>query len=219
MKISILEIDSIQKKYNHKILLSDIYIQCKTGEIVGLLGRNGSGKTTLLKVIFGIETADYKFIRVNKEIQKKTSDLLKNISYLSQKHFIPYHLSVQKVIRLSVNKTKLGDFYQDETIQQVKNLNINELSGGELRYLEIKIILFNNSKFALLDEPYSGLSPIAIEKIKQLIINNSYKKGIIITDHNYDEIINISTKLILLKEGKTFIINDKKDLFEKGYLI
>lgn len=219
MKISILEIDSIQKKYNYKILLSDIYIQCKTGEIIGLLGRNGSGKTTLFKIIFGIEKTDYKFIRINKEIKKKTSDLLKNISYLSQKNFIPFHLSVQKVIRLSVNKSQIEEFYEDETIQKVKYSMINEISGGELRYLEVKITLYNNSKFVLLDEPYSGLSPIVIKKINQLILNNSNKKGIIITDHNYDEIIKISTKLILLKDGKTFIIKDKEDLFEKGYLI
>ena len=103
-------------------------------------------------------------------------------------------------------------------IQQIKNSYVNQLSGGELRYLEIKLTLCNDSKFVFLDEPYNGLSPIMIIKVNEMIIKNSIKKGILITDHNYIEIIKISTKIILIKDGKTFPINDMKQLSEKGYL-
>ncbi|TAF59195.1 MAG: ABC transporter, partial [Flavobacterium sp.] len=96
--------------------------------------------------------------------------------------------------------------------------SIGELSSGELRYLEIKLVLHNPSKFVLLDEPYNGLSPLLIEKINDLILNNSAQKGIIITDHNYESIIGISTRLALLKEGKLHHIKNKEELVEKGYL-
>jgi ABC-type lipopolysaccharide export system ATPase subunit len=214
----VLEIDSVQKKFDYKSILSDIYLKCETGEIIGLLGRNGSGKSTLLKIIFGILDADFKFVRIDEVIKNRTSDLFKDISYLSQDNFIPNSFSVEKAINLSIDKNKTEEFYQDDFINSLKDKKINHLSGGELRYLEIKLILSNPSKFVLLDEPYNGLSPIMIEKINQLIIANSLKKGIIITDHNYENVIKISSKLVLMKEGKTFTIKDKNELIYKGYL-
>lgn len=218
MNKHILEIDSIQKKFDYKSVLSDVYLKCETGEIIGLLGRNGSGKSTLLKIIFGILDADFKFVRIDGVIKNKTSDLFKEISYLSQEDFIPNSFSVKRAIQLSIDKDKIADFYQDDFINSLKDKKINHLSGGELRYLEIKLILSNSSKFVLLDEPYNGLSPIMIDKINQLIIENSSKKGIIITDHNYENVIKISSKLILIKEGKTFHLKDKNELIDRGYL-
>ncbi len=218
MNKHVLEIDSVQKKFDYKSILSDVYLKCETGEIIGLLGRNGSGKSTLLKIIFGILDADFKFVRIDGVIKNKTSDLFKEISYLSQDNFIPNSFSVKKAIELSIESQKIKSFYNDEMIKSITDKKINHLSGGELRYLEIKLILFNPSKFVLLDEPYNGLSPIMIEKINQLIIANSLKKGIIITDHNYENVIKISNKLILMKEGKIFTIKDKNELIYKGYL-
>lgn len=214
----VLEIDSVQKKFDYKSILSDIYLKCETGEIIGLLGRNGSGKSTLLKIIFGILEADFKFVRIDGFIKNRTSDLFKDISYLSQDNFIPNSFSVKIAIELSIDSQKIKSFYDDEMIKSITDKKINQLSGGELRYLEIKLILFNPSKFVLLDEPYNGLSPIMIDKINQLITQNSTKKGIIITDHNYENVIKISSKLILLKEGKAFHLKDKNELIDKGYL-
>jgi ABC-type lipopolysaccharide export system ATPase subunit len=87
-----------------------------------------------------------------------------------------------------------------------------------LRYLEIKLVLENNKKFALLDEPYNGLSPVAIEKINTLILQNKAKKGIIITDHNYKNVIEISTDLYLMKAGALSKIKSTEDLVFHGYL-
>jgi len=101
------------------------------------------------------------------------------ISYLSQDDFLPKNFSVAKVIALSIKKDKINDFYSDEVITTLKNSSIGELSSGELRYLEIKLVLNNFSKFVLLDEPYNGLSPILIEKINDLIIKSSTQKGLL----------------------------------------
>lgn len=218
MKKHILEVDSVQKSFDAKSILSDVYLKCETTDIIGLLGSNGSGKSTLLKIIFGIEKADFKFVRIDGVVKSKTSDLFQEISYLSQDNFIPNHLTVAKAISLSLNKNKIDTFYEDEAILAIRTKKISHLSGGELRYLEIKLVLCNTSKFVLLDEPYNGLSPIMVEKVNILLQHHAKQKGIIITDHNYENIIAIATKLILIKEGKAHHLTHKKELIEKGYL-
>lgn len=215
---NILEIDSVFKSYNNQNLLSDVYLKCQTNEIIGLLGRNGSGKSTLLKIIFGIVSAENKFVRINGIVKSRTSQLLKDVSYLPQENFIPNHLSVQKAIQLAIDKQNLNNFYEDEIIQAIKSKNIKHLSGGELRFLEIKIILNNESKFALLDEPFNGLSPLQIEKVIKLIQQNDSRKGIIITDHNYQNVLKVATKLNLLKSGKLHVINNNEELLLHGYI-
>ncbi|WP_367773034.1 ATP-binding cassette domain-containing protein [Flavobacterium sp. WC2421] len=218
MKKHVLEIDSVQKRFDNKSILSDVYLKCETNDIIGLLGRNGSGKSTLLKIIFGIEIADFKFVRIDGVVKDKTNDLFQQISYLSQDNFIPNHFTVNKAIALTLEKSKINAFNDDEIIKTFKDKKINHLSGGELRYLEIKLILNNTSQFVLLDEPYNGLSPLMIEKVNLLLQEHSTKKGIVITDHNYENVIAISTKLILMKEGKAHHLTNKNELIEKGYL-
>lgn len=218
MTKSVLEVDSVQKQYDGKIIVSDVYLKCETSDIIGILGRNGSGKSTLLKIIFGIVTADFKFVRIDGLSKTKTEDLLNEISYLPQDNFIPNLFSVEKVIRMSIAKDKIQEFYEDEMIQIIRNKKIKHLSSGQLRYLEIKLILNKATKFVLLDEPYIGLSPIMIEKINTLITEDSKGKGIIITDHNYENVIKISTKLVLMKEGKMNHLKDKSELIARGYL-
>jgi ABC-type multidrug transport system ATPase subunit len=214
----LLEVDSIIKRYNNELVVSDVYVKCETGNIIGLLGRNGSGKSTLLQIIFGIVDAETKFIRIDGVVKQHVNQLMKDISYLPQHNFIPENFSVRKAINLSIEKLKRNVFYEDNLIETVLDNKISQLSGGELRYLEIKLILSNPSKFVLLDEPYNGLSPIMIEKVNDLIIENSKSKGIIITDHNYENVILVSNQLILMKSGKTYHLKDKNELIEKGYL-
>lgn len=214
----ILEIDSVQKRYDNKLIVSDVYIKCETGKIIGLLGRNGSGKSTLLKIVFGIVPAEYKFIKIDGLVKSKTSQMLNDISYLHQENFLPNYFTVKKAVALSIKKENQAIFFNDDLLKSIKNKRIHHLSGGELRYLEINLILHNKSKFVLLDEPYNGLSPIMIEKINFLIQKNAKQKGIIITDHNYENVIKVSTELILMRNGKTHHLKHKKELIEMGYL-
>lgn len=218
MKKHLLEIDSIQKNFGHQTIISDVYLKCETGDIIGILGRNGCGKSTLLKIIFGIVPADFKFIRIDGVVQLKPEALFQEISYLHQDSCITKSLSVKKAVQLSIPKEQLHDFFADKFIQDIANTKIGHLSGGELRYLEIKLVLRNPSKFILLDEPYNGLSPLMAEKINQLILDNASQKGIIITDHNYQNVISVATQLTLMKEGKLHYLKDKMELVEKGYL-
>lgn len=214
----ILEADSIQKYFDHKLVVSDVYLKCETGDIIGLLGRNGSGKSTLLKIIFGMVAADNKFVRIDGKLKRNTAELLKEISYLPQENFIPKHFSVQKAIQLSILKAKQAVFYEDLMIQPMLHKKISHLSGGELRYLEIKLILSNPSKFVLLDEPYNGLAPVMVEKVNALIKENAKSKGIIVTDHNYQNVIAVATKLMLMTTGQTHPVKNANELIERGYL-
>lgn len=213
-----LEIESVIKHFNNKILLSDIYLKCETNEILALFGRNGSGKTTLLKIIFGVLNAENKFIKIDNIVLDSPFLFKKGISFLPQKSFIPKLLTVKKTVSLFMEKSGETVFYSDEQIELIKNKKIKHLSVGELKYLEIKLILSSKTYFAILDEPFSGLSPLLIEKVKELIFKESKNKGIIIADHNYKTVLQFATKLYLLKNGKTFLLNNQNQLKDLGYL-
>jgi ABC-type lipopolysaccharide export system ATPase subunit len=214
----LLEIDSVYKLYEYRNILSDVYLKCETGDVIGVLGRNGTGKSTLLKIIFGIISAENKFIRIDHKIRNKAYIFSNEISYLPQDNFIPKHFRVSKAIRLFINKNKNLEFRNDDFIQNIYTKKVNQLSGGELRYLEIKLVLCNESKFALLDEPYNGISPILVKEINRLIIKYSNEKGIILTDHNYRNVLDVTNQLYVIKDCATKKLKDKEELIRYGYL-
>ena len=219
MKTHIIEVSGIRKMFGSKAILSDVYLKIEVGEIIGLFGRNGSGKSTLLKSICGLLPVSDKSVFIDGVSKNKSSNLINEIAYLHQDQFIPNHLSVIRTIHLGIDKQKTALFCEDVFIKPLLNRKIRNLSVGELRYLQIKLVLFNTSKFVLLDEPFNGLSPKMIEVVTGLIEENSKEKGILITDHNYENVLKISTGLRLLKEGKLQIIKNKAELFENGYLV
>ena len=106
----VLEVDSVTKRYSERIILSDIYLKCTTGDIVGLFGRNGTGKSTLLKIIFGIEEADNKFVRINGQKLSSQSRGFREISYLLQDTFLPKNITVSEVIKLTLNQKNVDSF-------------------------------------------------------------------------------------------------------------
>ncbi|MET2986599.1 ATP-binding cassette domain-containing protein [Aureibaculum conchae] len=215
---SVLEADSIEKSYGHNTILSDVYLKCETGDIIGILGRNGCGKSTLLKIIYGVISAEHKFVRIDYQLRHKAYKYANEISYLPQDNFIPKHFNVSKAISLFLSKDKLSEFYDDSYIESIKNQKVKNLSGGELRYLEIKLILCSDSKFALLDEPYNGLSPVMINITNKLIVERAKHKGIILTDHNYINVLKISTQIYLIKDCSTKKLKNEKELIQYGYL-
>ena len=214
-----LEIDSIIKSFGTVNLLTDVYLRCNTGDIIGLFGRNGEGKTVLLKIIFGTMNADQKFIRLDETLRLSSPYTHKGtISFLPQDSFLPKDLRVRQVVKLYLPATMESAFLKDdEVVQGAMSMKVKSLSDGIKRYLEIKLLCFNESKFLLLDEPFTYLSPLLKENTKKLIADCSNKKGIIITDHNYEDVWDISTKKVLLKEGVLKVINEMADLRYGGY--
>lgn len=215
MPTHVLEIDSVRKLFGEKLVLSDVWLKVETGEIVGLLGRNGSGKSTLLKIISGNLSAEQKHLKLD---GIRSTDTKNKIAYLNQDNFIPKHFSVEKAIKLSLDKDQVEAFKNDEMTKSILGQKVGKLSTGQRRYLEIRLLLFHPANFVLLDEPYNGLSPALVEKVNDLIVERSEQKAIVITDHSYKNVIGISTRLVLMKDGKTHHLKDKSELVDKGYL-
>jgi len=210
--------ESITKYYGKQIILSDIFISCEQGEVVGLLGRNGSGKSTLLKIIFGSVSAEHKIIRIdNLHIRHQWNN--KNlIKYLPQDNFLPKNLKLTAIIDLMCTSENKIIIQNEDCIKPLLKKKSKEMSEGERRLAEILLILYSDTKYVLLDEPFNGIAPIYKEKIKTIIKEQSKEKGIIITDQDYKSIMNITSKIILLHEGNTKLIKTEDELFRWEYL-
>ncbi|HBK82668.1 MAG TPA: ABC transporter, partial [Flavobacterium sp.] len=122
------------------------------------------------------------------------------------------------VIDLFIELDVRNKFIDDQIINLFKDKKVSSLSGGELRYFEIKLILLSKTKFSFLDEPFIGLSPVYIEKVKELIQIASIDKGIVITDHDYQNVLSIANKLYLMKDRKTILLRNEQELVSFGYL-
>lgn len=216
--MSKLHIDSVTKSFNEKKILRDIYIGCETGKIIGLLGRNGTGKSTLLQIIFGTEKGDSQFIRVDDKVLQNQMDRKGRIAYLPQHSFLPRGIKIKKLISLFCNKENVDQLTGSDLLKPFLNETSGSLSGGEKKIVEVLLILYSDSKFILLDEPFNALSPKMIVEIQKMIKDQSRQKGIIISDHRYKEVLDVSDEIYLLSDCFLSQIKDLKELQDKGYL-
>jgi ABC-type multidrug transport system ATPase subunit len=214
----ILEFDGIQFKYTDNDLLTGIYVKCETNKITGLLGRNGSGKSTLLKIVFGSLRTDIISVRIDGTFINPPSFSRRAIAYLPQDGFIPSYLTVREVLKLY----KIDpDCFVANFPEIPDNLNKKkfEMSGGTVRLLENLLVLFSPAPFCFFDEPFTGLSPVMIERLVACMHQEKKNKGILITDHLYKQVINVADDLYLLLNGKTYSIKDPDDLIRRGYIL
>lgn len=206
-------VDSVQFSYtDNNQLLTGGYLGLKVGDIIGLLGRNGTGKSTLMKIIFGSLRAHNAYIRVNGH---KVSQAFptREVCYLPQDSFLPTSFRVKKAIEFMLSdKESRAKVESDELIMPILNNKIADLAGGELRYLEIMLLIEQKATFVLLDEPFSGISPILKEKIQEVLVEKSKIKGLLISDHDYMNVLDIATELLLLENGGCRKINRKEEL-------
>jgi len=210
----ILRTEEIKKAYKGREVVKGVTVEVKQGEIVGLLGPNGAGKTTSFYMIVGLVKPDSgKVFLDDEEITKvpmyKRSKM--GIGYLPQEVSVFRKLTVEDNILAILQMTKLSKSQQKERLEELldefglqhvrKNLG-NKLSGGEKRRTEIARGLAINPKFVLLDEPFAGVDPIAVEDIQRIVLDLQKKNiGILITDHNVQETLSIVDRAYLLFEG------------------
>ncbi|GAB3348129.1 ATP-binding cassette domain-containing protein [Arachidicoccus ginsenosidivorans] len=211
-----LEVDSIILNFGLRRILSDIYIKCETGKITTFAGRNGTGKSCLLNIILGKLAPLSKSVRIDGRPIKAAYPA---INYLPQTHFVPAGLSTRRVF--SDYQIDLDEFLHHfpETKNRIKH-RFRQLSGGERRLIEVYILIKAPAKFTLLDEPFSQIMPVQVEKIKP-IIQAERTKGFLITDHLYKDVIDISDNGYLLQAGKTWRVRDMASLEElqaRGYI-
>ncbi|MFN5423651.1 MAG: LPS export ABC transporter ATP-binding protein [bacterium] len=205
------------KRYRNRTVVNDVSIELKQGEIVGLLGPNGAGKTTSFYMVVGLIKPDegevfLDDLNITKLPMYKRAQM--GIGYLPQEASVFRKLSVEDNIAAVLEmttlsrheqKAKLEDLLTEFRLTHVRKNNGDSLSGGERRRTEIARALAVDPKFILLDEPFAGVDPIAVEDIQTVVARLKMKNiGILITDHNVNETLSICDRAYLLIEGKIF---------------
>lgn len=210
-----LETDGVQLAFDDRRILSDVYMQCKTGKITGLLGRNGVGKSCLMKIIYGTLKAE-KSVRIDRLAYSEAYKHPGLLLYLPQFNFIPPSLSLKRIFK---------DFETDYAVFEKKfpeftskyKSSVSILSGGERRLVELYVVVKAPSYFALLDEPFTHLNPVQIEKVKELLVEEKANKGILLTDHMFRQVLDVCDNLYILVNGKTHLAASIADIETLGY--
>jgi ABC-type multidrug transport system ATPase subunit len=213
-----LHVDSVRKEIGERQILNDVFISCKTGEIVGLLGRNGSGKSTLLKIIFGTVTAEHKFVSIDGVQIRSLYDNRNRLQYLPQDSYLPNHIKIRSLINCFCTAENAAVLMENSLVKPFLQKKTEQLSGGERRMIEILFMLHSGATYLLFDEPFNGISPLHIEILKDLIKTHAKDKGFIITDHDYRNVMDISSRIVLMSDGNTRAIKEFNDLIDFGYL-
>ncbi|MEE1945558.1 ATP-binding cassette domain-containing protein [Pedobacter sp. KR3-3] len=212
-----LEADGIELSFGTRKILKSVYLNCETNVVTGLLGRNGEGKSCLMNIIYGSLKADIRSVRFNgtSVLQAfKRPDLL---TYLPQFNFVPAILTLKRVF----NDFELAFADFEAAFPEFagrERAKVGQLSGGQRRLLEVYLIIQSKSQFSMLDEPFSNIMPLHIEKIKELIQATKPRKGFLITDHYYQHIMELGDRLYLLREGQTHLCQSRADLEWFGYV-
>lgn len=221
----ILSAEKIEKSYKGKKVVKGISLSVKQGEIVGLLGPNGAGKTTSFYMIVGLIKPESGNIFLNKENISKFPMYKRaqyGIGYLAQEASVFRKLNVEENI-LSVlqftnlskkeQKEKTDSLLEEFGLSHIRKNRGDLLSGGERRRTEIARALATDPKFVLLDEPFAGVDPLAVEDIQRIVAHLKKKNiGILITDHNVQETLAITDKTYLMFEGSILKAGEPKDL-------
>ncbi|MES2389056.1 MAG: LPS export ABC transporter ATP-binding protein [Bacteroidota bacterium] len=211
----LLKADNLFKRYSKRTVVNNVSVQVTQGEIVGLLGPNGAGKTTTFYMIVGLIKPNEGIIRLDEEdithlpMYERAK---RGVGYLAQEASVFRTLSVEENILAVLEMTNLKKSEQKEKMESLleefslthvrKNLG-RVLSGGERRRTEIARALAVDPKFVLLDEPFAGVDPIAVEEIQSIVAKLKLRNiGILITDHNVNETLSITDRAYLLFEGK-----------------
>ena len=223
----ILSGNNLRKSYGNKEIVKGISINVKRGEVVGLLGPNGAGKTTTFYMITGMirpNSGEVKLDETNITNLPMYQRAREGIGYLAQEPSVFTKLSVEDNLKLVLEMTtltkeeqaqRLEKLLDDFSISHIRKSKAYTLSGGERRRTEIARALVMEPKFILLDEPFSGIDPIAVEDIQQIIFDlKSRNIGVLITDHNVRETLTITDRAYLLYEGDILKSGSARELTE-----
>ncbi|MFH1790601.1 MAG: LPS export ABC transporter ATP-binding protein [Candidatus Omnitrophota bacterium] len=221
----LLETDNLIKAYGQRRVVDNVCINVKRGEVVGLLGPNGAGKTTTFYMITGIIHPDrgkIVFDRKNITNMSMHHRARSGIGYLSQEPSIFRKLTVEENIMAILEtlgfsrkerRRQLSSLLEELKIAHLRKSKAYTLSGGERRRLEITRALVTNPMFILLDEPFSGIDPIAVYDCQQVIIELKEKGlGVLLTDHNVRETLSITDRSYIMCDGKVLISGSKEEL-------
>ncbi|TGD79913.1 ATP-binding cassette domain-containing protein [Hymenobacter wooponensis] len=215
----ILEADGIQLAFGERRILSDVYLRVQTGQVVGLLGRNGCGKSTLLQTVFGGRHLADASVRVNGQRVVPAYRQPGLLNYLPQVPLLPERLTLAEAARmLRVDAEQaLADF---PDLRAQLSRRVGELSGGTTRLVQVLLLLHANTRFSLFDEPFSGVMPVHVETLSDLFRQAKTRKGIVLTDHRYAEVLPLCDVVYLLHGGRLEQLppDPEPALRDRGYL-
>ena len=208
--------DSIRLAFGTYNVLNGAWLRSETGKVTGVLGRNGCGKSCMFRAIMGELRTQELFVRYDDQIITGSDEMGQYVKYLAQKTFLPPKMPLKKVFEYfgADYETFTDDFPK---FAQYPDTQVRELSGGEVRIAEIWLCLCSGSPFCILDEPFSYLAPVAVETIQKLIQRKKENMGIIVSDHNYEALLEIADEVILISDGYAHLIKDRSDLVRYGY--
>ncbi|MBO2008202.1 ATP-binding cassette domain-containing protein [Hymenobacter negativus] len=216
---AVLEADGIQLAFDGRKILSDIYLRAQAGQITGLLGRNGSGKSTLLQTIFGARTVPDASVRVDGHRTVPAFRTPGLLNYLPQAQLLPPNLSLRQAARmLGVGLDEATAAFPELRAQL--NHRPGELSGGTLRLVQVLLLLHADTVFSLFDEPFTGVMPVHIETLGAEMRRACQRKGIVLTDHRYAEVLPLCDVVYLLHQGRLLKLgaHPREELLDYGYL-
>lgn len=212
-----LEIDSVLLDFKGRMVLQNVYLKCETGQVTGLLGRNGEGKSSLMKIIFGELSPIDKSVRIDNCTLLGGHRNPNDIKYLSQTHFVPGSLKVKRTFDdFKVDYNEFQDAFPEFNAFYYEK--VKKLSGGLRRLLEVYLIIKSKTKFCLLDEPFTHIMPKHVMVMKSLIHKEKENKGIVVSDHLYKDIMDISDTIYLIKDGRVFPVEGTDELKKQGYI-
>ncbi|MEZ5015911.1 MAG: ATP-binding cassette domain-containing protein [Flavipsychrobacter sp.] len=206
----ILEADSVMLRFGDRAILSDIYLKSETGRITGLVGNNGSGKSSLMKVIFGVLHAECKSVRVDGKYLAQPYLVPDAVNYLPQQNFLPQTATVNKICRQY--EVSLVGFKQSFDVAIKGSDHVADLHGSTRRLLELFLLIKRPTKFTLLDEPFTHLSPILVQQLQMLLLEEKRHKGFVLTDHNFHSLKHIADDLYFLNNGVLKHRNDVENI-------
>ena len=207
-----LDVSNLHLEYGFKRVLWDTCLHCETGQVVGILGRNGGGKSCLMQVIYGGLRLKDQYVAIDGRVLLTRERRPEDMRYLLQQS-----LSVKQVFDdFGVAFESFVEDFPDFVGTARKRMKT--FSTGERRMIEVYAVLASDSKFCLLDEPFSFMMPLHVQKMKEVIRREKERKGIVITDHYFEDVIDISDELFILRSGKTWRVNGREDLELLGYI-
>lgn len=217
--MSTLEVDSVNLAFGGRKILTDVYLKCEAGDVVGLLGRNGSGKSSLMRIIFGTLRGESQSVRLNGRYVKQLFRIPQTVHYLPQDGFSMNYLTFNDLVKTFRLEATLDRIREVEEISMNADRKIGQLSGGVKKLVEIITVLHTPGAFVLLDEPFSYLSPVLVEKIIPHIRYQSQRKGIILTDHQYRNVMAVSNRRYVIADGALRFVENSTDLEKYGYIV
>ena len=219
----VLRSENIWKRRGKKEIIKGINVEVKEGEIVGLLGPNGAGKTTTFYLLSGILHPDKGEIFLDTKDITKTPLYLRareGIGYLPQEHTLFEELTLEENLQLIIefypflkDESKKEEIMEKMGLLKIKDTPAGKLSGGEKRKMEIARLLILSPRFLLLDEPFTGIDPKGVEEIKNIILNLQKRGiGILLTDHNVRDAIQITERAYLIFQGKIEVEGNREKI-------